>query len=63
MQELQHRHAVAVRLLVFKKAAQLCLVEGTNAVSQFGQRQLVVVRQWQFLTMRHTYRLPTTAPP
>jgi hypothetical protein len=44
MKQLQHRDAIAVSLLVFEKASQLALVECANPVSQFGQRQLVVVR-------------------
>jgi hypothetical protein len=50
-----------VSLLMFEEASQLCLIEGANAVPQFGQRQLVVVRKWQFVAVCHGYRLPTSA--
>ena len=50
-------------LLMFEEASQLCLIEGANAVPQFGQRQLVVVPKWQFVAVCHGYRLPTTASP
>jgi len=61
MQQLQHRDAIAVSLLMFEEASQLCLIEGANAVPQFGQRQLVVVRKWQFVAVCHGYLLPTSA--
>jgi hypothetical protein len=44
MQQLQHRDAIAMGLLVFEEASQLSLVERPDAVSQLVERQLVIVR-------------------
>jgi hypothetical protein len=44
MQQLQHRDAIAVGLLVLEEASQLALIEGADPMSQFVQRQLVIVR-------------------
>src|SRR5689334_1470290 len=63
MQDFQHRNAVAVCGLVLEQRPQLAVVQRTDPMPQFGERQLVVVGNGEFVAMSHTYRLPTTAQP
>jgi hypothetical protein len=47
VQELQHRCAGTVLLLVVDQRGELVLVEGADAVAQRAEWGLVVVEQWQ----------------